>query len=155
MGAYQVRVFIFQCRDLPAADSDGSSDPFIKLFNTNGEEVATTVIEDNVNPIFMEAKEIGLDFLDHQNYTDAPPIVLDVMDADEGFISSSADFLGRCKIFLTDIEDLSNGVDAIPTPKWYDIKFGTDASSPACGQILCSFALFPGDALPTPLDIMP
>jgi len=29
IGAYQLRCFIFQCRDLPAADSDGSSDPFI------------------------------------------------------------------------------------------------------------------------------
>ena len=29
IGAYNVRCFIFQCRDLPAADSDGSSDPFI------------------------------------------------------------------------------------------------------------------------------
>ena len=64
IGAYQLRCFLFQCRDLPAADSDGSSDPYIKIFNTTGEDVVTTVIEDNVNPIFMECKDVALDFLD-------------------------------------------------------------------------------------------
>lgn len=47
---------------MPAADSDGSSDPFIRIFNTTGENVSTAVIEDNVNPIFMEVKEVGMDF---------------------------------------------------------------------------------------------
>jgi len=28
-GTNQVRAFIYQCRELPAADDDGSSDPFI------------------------------------------------------------------------------------------------------------------------------
>lgn len=133
--AYTLRAFIFQCRDLPAADSDGSSDPFIKIFNTGDEEIETDVIEDNVNPIFMECLEVGLDFVDYQKYSDAPPIVMDVLDADEGYISDSADFLGRCKIFLNEMppEDLVFGSDHIVTPKWYDIKFGTDDNSPACG----------------------
>ena len=60
----------------------------------------TSVIEDNVNPIFMECHEVGLDFMDRENFTDAPPVVFDVMDADEGYISNSADFLGRCTIYL-------------------------------------------------------
>ena len=79
---------------------------------------------------------------------------MDVLDADEGFISTTADFLGRCTIYLKDV-NLSDDLDSIPEPEWYDIKFGTDPASPACGQILCSFALFPGDALPPPVDIMP
>lgn len=62
IGAYQLRCFIFQCRDLPAADSNGSSDPFVKIFNTSGKNVSTTVIEDDVNPIFMECLEVALDF---------------------------------------------------------------------------------------------
>ena len=65
VGAYTIRAFIFQCKDLPAADSDGSSDPFIKIFNVGDEEVTTDVIEDNVNPIFMECLEVGLDFMSH------------------------------------------------------------------------------------------
>ena len=30
----KVRAFVFQCRDIPAADSDGQSDPYIKLWDT-------------------------------------------------------------------------------------------------------------------------
>ena len=154
--AYCLRAFIFQCRDLPAADSDGSSDPFIKIFNTGDETVQTVVIEDNVNPIFMSCKEVGLDFMDFQNFSDAPPIVMDIMDADEGYVSNSADFLGRCKIFLKDIPDLVVGKDDIVTPTWYDIKYGTDESSPACGQILVSFSIRVSDDIDvTELDFCP
>jgi len=103
----------------------------------------------------MEPVEIALDFLDQKDYQDAPPIVMDVMDADEGFISQSADFLGRCVVHLKDIhkDDLSDGSE-IPEPKWYPIKFGTDADSPECGQILVSFAKFDAEIVPTPLDYM-
>lgn len=147
---------IFQCRDLPAADSDGSSDPFIKIFNTSGEDVVTTVIEDNLNPIFMECKDVGIDFMDKVNFTDAPPVVLDVLDADEGMISTTADFLGRAVIYLTQIQGLVDDTDQIKTPVWYDIKFGTDANSPTCGQILASFSLLQSDdANATAVDFVP
>lgn len=109
VGAFVLRCMIFQCRDLPAADSDGSSDPFVKIFNTNGDDVVTSVIEDNTNPIFMECKDIGIDFLDDKKFTDAPPVVLDVLDSDEGMISTTADFLGRAIIYLRDIEGLVGG----------------------------------------------
>lgn len=62
--AFNLRCFIFQCRDLPAADSDGSSDPFIKIFNSAGEDQVTSVVEDNVNPIFMECKQIVVNISD-------------------------------------------------------------------------------------------
>ena len=68
VAAYTLRCFIFQCRDLPAADSDASSDPFIKIFNCTGDDVRTGIIEDNVNPIFMECKEVGLDFNDKDGW---------------------------------------------------------------------------------------
>lgn len=151
--AFQVRVFIFQCKDLPAADSDGSSDPFISIFNTSGESAKTPVIEDNINPIFMEAIEIDLDFNDQKNREDAPPIVMDVMDADEGMFSSDSDFLGRCTIYLKDIDDISDGSE-IPIPKWHPIRYGTDESSPECGSILCSFALYDANTNVTPIDYM-
>ena len=71
---------------------------------------------------------------------------MDVYDADEGFITDSADFLGRCKVHIKDIiESITDIPDCIPIPKWYDVKYGTDESSPACGKILCSFALLEPD----------
>ena len=77
------------------------------------------------------------------------------MDADEGLFDNEPDFLGRCTIYLQDVKNLSHGEDIVPEPDWYDVRFGTDPASPACGQVLCSFALFDGDALPTPADVMP
>lgn len=34
MGAWKIRCYLFQCRDIPSADADGSSDPFIKIVST-------------------------------------------------------------------------------------------------------------------------
>jgi len=117
------------------------------------------VIDDNLNPIFMECLEVGIDFArsgGSNDYSAAPPIIMDVLDADEGYISNSADFLGRCTIKLEDIEDLAVGSNKINTPIWYDIKFGTDANSPSCGQILASFSiLIPGNMDVTELDFCP
>jgi len=31
----KVRAYIYQCRDLPAADADGSSDPYIQVWDTS------------------------------------------------------------------------------------------------------------------------
>lgn len=78
------------------------------------------------------------------------------MDADHGYISSSADFLGRCTIYLNSIKCLSNAEDDIPLPEWYDIKFGTDDKAPVCGQVLCSFAIseqFPEDITSKPAEM--
>ncbi len=104
----------------------------------------------------MECKDVGIDFNDKREYKDAPPVILDIMDADEGWVSNSADFLGRCTIPLKTLFDNGHlGIisednskesnDHINEPKWYDIKFGTDPGSPVCGQILISFALILDD----------
>ena len=47
----KVRVFCWQARDLPAADDNGSSDPFIKICDSEKEQV-TDVVWDNLNPLF-------------------------------------------------------------------------------------------------------
>jgi hypothetical protein len=55
---FKVRAYIFQCRDLPAADSDGTSDPAVQIHGdgSTGNDVKdwTSVIEDNMNPLFYE-----------------------------------------------------------------------------------------------------
>ena len=54
------RAYIYQCRDLPAADAEGSSDPYISIWNPYNEKVETTIVYDNMNPIFYECLEFYL-----------------------------------------------------------------------------------------------
>jgi hypothetical protein len=55
---FKVRAYVFQCRDLPAADSDGQSDPYVCIWDTGKVVQKTKFIEDNVNPLFYETVEL-------------------------------------------------------------------------------------------------
>jgi hypothetical protein len=100
---------------LPSADDDGASDPFVRIWTRGDEIVKTDVIEDSANPMFMEAKEIELDFGYYDDYSetikldkgDVPPLIMDINDFDEGgiFSSDSKDFLGRATIDLAKIKN--------------------------------------------------
>lgn len=70
---------------------------------------------------------------------------------------SSDTYLGRAVIKLEEAstnelppdgwdENLPADVaNAIPKPKWHDIRLGNDMTMPATGQVLCSFIIAPGD----------
>jgi len=94
MSSYKIRCFIFQCKDIPSADSDGTSDPYISVWNPDNKEIKTKVVEDNLNPIFLETLEVQYEF---EKFENAPPIVLNIWDSDMGVIDSD-DYLGRCVI---------------------------------------------------------
>lgn len=92
----KVRAFIFQCRDLPAADSDGTSDPFLRLIDT-GVPVKTPVINDNVNPIFYHTVEL---MYEANSKSELPPFIIDCYDEDETIVGENdADFLSRATIY--------------------------------------------------------
>ena len=77
-GNHKVRAYIFQCRDLPAADSDGTSDPFLELIDSDGSQKTQTV-NDNLNPIYYEA----IDMMHEANsIEDLPPFIIDCYDED-------------------------------------------------------------------------
>ncbi len=80
MGVKKVRAYIFQCRDIPAADSDGQSDPFIKLWDTTNEEKKTKTIEDNNNPLFYETLELTME--SPPDVDQMAPFIFDVYDSD-------------------------------------------------------------------------
>ncbi len=61
IGVKTVRAYIYQCRDLPAADEDGQSDPFIKVWDSTPDEKKTIVIEDNNNPLFYQTLELKVE----------------------------------------------------------------------------------------------
>jgi hypothetical protein len=150
-----IRCFIFQCRDIPAADSDGQSDSYISLWNPDGKnDIKTKVIEDSLNPIYFETLEMVYDMADIEN---SPPIVVNIWDKDEGLLNDSFDFLGRSTIFLHEASTnpLENSgkkskadidvCNQVPKPKWHDIRMGFDENLPPCGQVLCSFVVVQTD----------
>lgn len=144
LGSKKIRCFLFQCRDIPAADEDGSSDSYISVWNPNNEDLRTRKIEDSVNPIYYETIEMTYDFSDLET---APPIILNIWDYDSGIMDSTDDFLGRSVIYLdqasTNLEfgDDETKCNDVPKPIWHDIKMGFDQSAPTCGQVLCSFVV--------------
>jgi Ca2+-dependent lipid-binding protein len=118
---------------LPVADSDGSADPYVELYNPDGKHLKTKVVDDNLNPIFYEVKDLMFDCI---SLKDAPPLVFSVYDTDASLLDSSDDFLGRSVIYLTDIhpdpEQLiayGNKANTPPLPKWYDMRPSFDKNA--------------------------
>lgn len=147
--SYLLRCYIFQCRDLPSADAEGSSDPYIKVWNCDNKDVKTKCIEDNLNPIFYETVDVPFEFHKKEN---APPIVLDLWDQDPEILGiGEDDFLGRAVISLSQsslVEQATSTaaqIEQVPTPRWHDVKASFVDAAPSCGQVLCSFALVEPD----------
>lgn len=138
LSSWKIRCFIFQCKDIPSADSDGASDPYISVWNPDGKKIRTQTIEDNINPIFFEAVEI---YYDYEGLPNAPPIVFNIWDSDD--LLDADDYLGRCVVYLTEASISKD--DKIPEPKWHDIRVGFSETEPACGQMLVSFSVVQDD----------
>lgn len=151
LGSKKIRCFIFQCRGIPSADADGSSDSYITVWNPEGggknkEAYMTTIIEDSLNPIYLNTIEMLYDMADLET---APPIVFNIWDRDEDLLDSTDDYLGRAVIYLNEASSnlTEHGseddiyANNIPKPKWHDIRVGFDETQPACGQVLVSFVI--------------
>ena len=149
----KIRCYLFQCRDLPAADEDGASDPMVIVYNTvdedrdkermKNQECKTRVVENNCDPMFYELLELKIDYT---KGGDLPPFILDVYDVDKKFIGDDElDYIGRCVINLEDAayKKISEDTDSEnlkpEVPKWHPIRY--DVNSPKCGEILVSFIL--------------
>jgi hypothetical protein len=146
MGIQKVRAYIFQCRDVPAADDDGQSDPFIKMWDQSKEGgKKTKIIEDNLNPLFYETIELTYEA---NTPEDLPPFLLDIYDWD---MIGDDDFIARAVITI-DEANYTTGND-IPKPKWHPMKLKQNA--PPCGEVLASFAVVEDDFnFKTPLNYM-
>jgi hypothetical protein len=138
---YPIRCHIYQCKELPASDDDGTSDPYIKVwcpFKPEDHEkdmVKTAIVNDNTNPIFYETVQ---SFFYSVDFDWAPPVVLEIYDADSGSFDSD-DFIGRAVVNLLDAA-VSND-QSVPRPRWHPIKLGFRDDEPAMGQILVSFSV--------------
>jgi len=94
----KIRAYIYLCLDLPSADDDGSSDPYIVIWDTVPEVKKTEVVDDNNNPLFYETVELMYEVDKIDDLESYPPFIFDVYDHDDGVFDSTPDFLGRAII---------------------------------------------------------
>jgi len=151
-GRKLVRAYIYQCRDLPAADSDGTSDPYIVVWDTEDKTKKTVVIEDNLNPIYYQTLELTYEA---STVDELPAFIFDVYDYDGLNPLDADDFIARAVIPIRDevtgeINISYSENDEIPRPKWHPMRL--HAKAPPCGEVLVSFSIVPDDyAFQTPL----
>jgi hypothetical protein len=135
---------LYQCKNLPAADSNAMSDPYV-IFYCGGESISTNPKEkeDTLNPMWYQTLHLNVHCA---TVFDAPPIVVYVMDHDT---TSEDDMLGVCIIPL---EEAAVNDPTPKRPQWYSLSMGKPGSE--LGEILVSFNLFETDMVPT-FDLMP
>jgi len=79
----KVRAYIYQCKDLAAADSDGTSDPYVQVWDLSKNDLKTKVIDDNTNPLFYEVLEMNYEVRDINDISTYPPFIFDVYDKNQ------------------------------------------------------------------------
>ena len=98
-----IRAYIYSCKDLPAADEDGSSDPYIQVWDTadKKEQIKkTNVINDTCDPMYYQCLQLSIE---GHNLDELPPFVFDCYDIDVALIGSDdRDYMGRCLINVHD-----------------------------------------------------
>ncbi|KAG1682552.1 Dysferlin [Nymphon striatum] len=132
---YQLRVYMYQARHLPAADRSGFSDPFACVSFMN-QSKKTEVIPQTLCPTWDQTlffDEVVI-FGDKDAVSTHPPlIVIEVYDRD---IVGEPEFLGRCTV--RPIVHLDPEKAVAPRMEWNELNRGKQFS----GEILASFELF-------------
>ena len=136
---------LYQCKQLPAADSDANSDPYVKFYCA-GAEVSTgkEERENTLNPMWYRSLPMQIIC---DNVEDAPPVIVYVMDHDMGL--DDDDLLGICVVNL-DVAAM-NSPEPV-RPEWYQLSMGKPGSE--LGEILMSFNVFSTSSIPS-FNLMP
>eukprot|EP01156_Anaeramoeba_ignava_P017863 Anaeramoba_ignava/a90184_286.p1 GENE.a90184_286~~a90184_286.p1 ORF type:complete len:1304 (+),score=348.32 a90184_286:131-4042(+) len=145
MRMYELRVYLFQGKDLPPADKTGFSDPYciVRLGRTS---CKSKRVEETLFPTWYETLVLKTELPDP--LTLAPDVVVMCYDWDQ---VGSDDFLGR---FSVTTHEISKRFP--PAPKWY--KLFVDDPEITYGEVLASFQLVPLDEVkqfPKPESIEP
>lgn len=136
---FQLRTHLYQARNLPAADSNGLSDPYA-LVRISGAQVKSAVIKETLNPTWYTTVVLEVDLPVPLQY--APDINLLIYDYD---VASGDDLLGRMTFPVYDADSKMQ-----PLPEWYPLHFDDPAVTE--GEILVSFQLIPlAEAANTPI----
>lgn len=144
---YNLRVYVFQCRNLPAINDNGLIDPYVKV-RFSGSKQKTTSKKMTQSPCFFEVLEfVNMLVVDKKL---APNIVLQVWDSKFG--GKMPVGVVRAPLDGVNITNAANAANAgIPTPKWMQLK-GIDGKG-NMGEILASFQLFRKETLDKRLTV--
>ena len=130
--------YLYQCRNLPAADSTGLADPYVKVICGKSYYVTDKQAKlEILNPLWYETFSLKVNFTSVQT---APPVIIQVWDFDLG---QEDDMMGFVIVNMTEIPEYKGEV---PRPKWYPLNLGSKDTEE--GEILISFMLVDGDPPP-------
>lgn len=127
---YVVRAHIYQGRELPSGDKEGSSDPYC-VVRVGKSSQKTSTIKETIYPVWYETLNIPTSLPENLQFASDVHVMVydwDRMDSD--------DFLGRFSVPLSAISEKFE-----ENPKWYPI-YAKDPSITE-GEILASFQLIP------------
>lgn len=118
---HQVRVHVYQGRDLEAADSNGLSDPYVKVSFMGIDPPKTKHKDKTLFPCFYESFTFNVE-LPTLEY--APQVSFKVFDRDLSTLVGDGDYLGCCTYNLHDAvvthhKDVET--DPLPDPMWLDL----------------------------------
>lgn len=125
---YKLLFNLYQCRELPAADSDGHSDPYLEVY-CNGTTVKSGIIYNTLNPSWYSVLELDVEL---SSIYDSPPVIVRVMDKDD---ITSDDLIGIYTYFVRDA-DVDSSKPA--TPAWKQLGLGKCFG----GSLLASMNLY-------------
>ena len=167
---YQLRVHVFAARNLPAADANGTADPYVHtacvaaficcaachavvshvtptmcyryvVVRAGGKKEKTSIRRDTLNPEWYESKYFNLMLPRDLNL--APQVVVEIWDWDR-FTSNEKMATLRTQLipqFLV-ARDLVGQPEHLRRPTWYPVA-STIAGGTMQGEILLSFELVP------------
>eukprot|EP01034_Spumella_vulgaris_P027083 gene27083-33756_t len=135
---YQVRVHVYQAKNLPAADSNGLCDPYIKV-NFMGQMVQTAIVRKNLFPGYYQTLVFDDVMIpEYENFQYASQVTYRLYDKDD---FDSDDYLGCCMVGMQDAVITQNVDDPLPDPKWVD--FFREVPKDGQGHLLTLVQLIP------------
>eukprot|EP01029_Cantina_marsupialis_P007661 TRINITY_DN1863_c0_g1_i1.p1 TRINITY_DN1863_c0_g1~~TRINITY_DN1863_c0_g1_i1.p1 ORF type:complete len:1949 (+),score=644.05 TRINITY_DN1863_c0_g1_i1:310-5847(+) len=144
----QVRVHMYQARNLPSADSNGLMDPYARI-RLGMQEVRLDIQEKTTNPQWYTTKILDLNLPRELKWS--PLLSCSLWDYDK---FSADDMAGTVNIQMSDSEVMVDRAEGIPLnqPKWHQVKLqqGEDTG----GTVLMSVEVFHKD-LQNPSTLTP
>ena len=132
---YTIIAVVYMSKGLVAAESNGTSDPFIKL-TLDGRALSTTVKNNTMNGVWNEKLEFNNVLMDFNDKSTWPIFLLNVFDYNQ--IKSNVP-LGYNYVWLCNAGYTLNDTN-LCTPKWHNLFL--PKSNKKQGQVLLSFYIF-------------